>query len=255
MFYVDQFVYSNKMRACHPLEKSVFALATMIICLASTKPLIHLLILGVMLWLLLVRAAIPGRVVLKLMSIPLSFLLIGVITVAVSFGREPLPLLVGFSLGGWQMGVTEAGLLQAGIIFLRSLSAVSCLYFLALTVPMIELIYVFQLFRVPSLLTELMMLIYRFIFVFINTAFSIYTAQSSRWGYSTFRRSINSFGVLFANLWAKAFFKSQALYNSMLSRGYENEIRVLNPAFRFSAGTMLLFLSIDLSLIIIGFLV
>lgn len=255
MFYVDQFVYSNKMRLFHPLEKTVFALATMVICLAAPQPLVHLLVLGIMLGLLYFKAGIPGQVLLKLMSIPLSFLLISVLTVAVTVGTVEENMLASFTISGWQIGVTLAGLKLAGVIFLRSLSTVSCLYFLALTVPMIELIYVFQIFKVPALLTELMMLIYRFIFVFIDTAFSIYTAQSSRWGYSSFKRSINSFGLLFANLWAKAFFKSQALYNSMLSRGYEKEIRVLNPPFSFSTAAILLFAGIDLSLLVIAWII
>jgi len=252
MFYIDQFVYANKMRFYHPGEKVFFALATMAICLAVKNPLIHLMVIGIMIALLMIKAKIPGFVVGKLMLVPMGFLVLGVITIAFSLGVDNSGMLVNLKIGSYYIGVTEAGLRTAVITFLQALSSVTCLYFLALTVPMIDMIYILQLIKVPSILIELMTLIYRFIFVFVETAFNIYTAQSSRWGYCNFKRSIYSFGVLFANLWGKVFLKSQALMNSMLSRGYESEIRVLHLSYQYSGRNILFLGLIDLGLIIMA---
>jgi len=252
MLYIDQFVYSNNMRDVHPGEKFFFAITTMIICLMVKNPLIHLLVLGITLTFLIKKARIPGFVVGKMLLVPMGFLVLGVITIAFSWGPDQGEFLLSINLGSHYLGVTGAGLKTAGFIFLQALSSVSCLYFLALTVPMIDLIYVLKLLKVPSLVIELMMLVYRFIFVFVETAFQIYTAQSSRWGYSSFRRSIYSFGVLFANLWGKVFIKSQALMDSLQSRGYEGEIRVLHPSYKFSGKNMLIFVLVDTGLILVA---
>lgn len=254
MFYVDQFVYANKMRAVHPGEKFAFAMITLAICFIVKKPLIHLIIIGIMLGLLIYKARIPGKVVLKLMLMPLGFLLIGVITIAVVISSHPAGMLASLQIGHFYLGVTEASLLQASSILMRALSSVTCLYFLALTIPMIELIYVLQKLKVPAIFVELMMLMYRFIFVFVETAFNIYTAQSSRWGYCNFKRSIYSFGVLFGNLCQKVFFKTKALYDCLLSRGYESELRVINPQYHFSLVNIALFSLIDLGLVILAFI-
>jgi cobalt/nickel transport system permease protein len=252
MLYIDQFVYTNKMRFFHPGEKLFFSLITMIICLLINNPFMHLTVIGVMIGLLVGKARIPGYVLGKILLVPLVFLLLGVITVALSWNNDGIGMLASVRIGDYFLGTTKEDLMSAGRIFLRALSSVTCLIFLAFTVPMIDMIYVLKLLKVPSLIIEMMLLIYRFIFVFVETAFHIYTAQSSRWGYSGFKRSVYSFGMLFANLWGKVYFKTRFLMESLLSRGYEGEIRVLYATPKFSGKNIFFFVTIDLALIVIA---
>ncbi|MFZ7102649.1 MAG: cobalt ECF transporter T component CbiQ [Peptococcaceae bacterium] len=253
MFYVDEFVYANKLRYDHPLEKTIFAIATMFLGLLSNKPFVNLSIIMIMVALLYLKAAIPGFVLRKLMLIPVSFLFLGVIPILLTFSLNQTEMIMYLKIGSYYLGFTQNGILVAVNTVLRAAGSIACLYFLALTTPMIELIYVLNLFRMPGLIIELMILIYRFIFVFIETAFNIYTAQSSRWGYHNFKQSINSLGILFANLWRKTYLKSQTLFISLISRGYEDEIRVLNPAYTFTKN-IYLYLIVDVVLIFLAFI-
>jgi len=234
MLYVEQFVYSNRLRSSHPLERLALVSITMSICLAAQKPGVHLAVLALMLGLLVVKARIPGYVVAKLMLVPLAFLLVGVVSIALSAGRDYTGMVFAFKITDYYLGVTAPGLNLAGMTMLRSLSCVSCLYFLALTTPLTELIYVLRLLRLPGVIIELMVLVYRFAFLFIECAFRIYTAQSSRWGYCSYKRSIYSLGTLFANIWAKAFIRARRLFTSLLSRGYEEELNFINPVYNLS---------------------
>lgn len=249
MLYIDQFVYANKMRGTHPGDRFAFALATLAITVLVSQPQLHLAVTVVMISLLAGKARVPLPVIAKLFSIPATFLLLGTLTIALQLNINATDMLAGVRLGSHLLGVTETSLTTAAATLLKSLSAVSCLYFLVLTIPMTEIIHLLQRLRMPAVLLDLMMIIYRFIFVLVETAFHIYTAQSSRWGYAGFRRSINSFGLLFANLWAKSFMKSQAIFTSLLSRGYEGELHVIPPAYPWSKQNLLLFAAIDLSLI------
>ena len=255
MLYIDQFVYKNKMRHFHPLEKVVFAFATILLSVITDKMAVHLAIMAVMFSLLVFKAGTPVTVVVKLLLAPAGFLLAGGLSLAVIVNVSADGMLAALTLGNFYLGVTATSLVLATGVLLRSLSAVSALYFLVLTTPMTDLLHVLQLLRVPAMVIELVMLIYRFIFVFIETAFSIYAAQSARLGFIDFRRSITSFGVLFANLWGKAFFKSQAMYNSLLSRGYEGELKVLSPEYKFSLPNTLLFVLLELGLVSLVFVV
>jgi len=250
MFYVDQYVYTNQLRKIHPLEKFLFSIITMIIGLVVNNPGVNILIIIFMLGLLIFRAKIPAFVVFKMMTIPAGFLILGVITIAFNFAANTNEMILFIPIGDYYLGFTVQSLLLALITLLRSLSSISCLFFLALTTPMLDIIYVLQIFRTPAIITELMLLIYRFIFIFMETAFNIYTAQSSRWGYSTFKGSINSFGILFANLWGKSFIKSQELFISLLSRGYEKELKVINQNYSFSLESFVIFVIIDLFILI-----
>jgi cobalt/nickel transport system permease protein len=249
MLYIDQYVYKNKMRTSHPLERFTFAFVTIFLSVAINKPVVHVVVIAVMLGLLLFKAKIPVNVVGKLMLVPTGFLVVGVMAIAITIGFSDTGMLVSLQLGKFFLGVTSNSLVLAGSTLLKSFSAVSALYFLILTTPMTELLYVLQLLRLPPIVIELIMLVYRFIFVFLETAFAIYTAQSARLGFINFKCSIHSFGLLFANLWGKAFLKSQALYNSLLSRGYEEELKVLNPEFKFSWTNMFFFALVELGII------
>ena len=246
MLYIEQFVYSNKLRHTHPLERVIFALVTMIMALIIKDWQVHLLIIFFMVILLVHKAKIKASVILKLMLIPLGFLIIGVLTIAFQISFSDLNYLFYFNIFNLNIGITASSLQTAFKTLTVSLSAVSCLYFMTLTTPMVEIIYVLQKLKVPDSIIELMTLIYRFIFVFINTAFNIYYAQQARYGHSTFKKSLNSFAILFGNLWGKAFFKSKNLLQSLESRGFEGNIKVLNPEYSFSRNNIISFVLLDL---------
>lgn len=246
MLYIEQFVYSNKLRHTHPLERVIFALVTMIMALIIKDWQVHLLIIFFMVILLVHKAKIKASVILKLMLIPLGFLIIGVLTIAFQISSSDLNYLFYFNIFNLNIGITASSLQTAFNTLTVSLSAVSCLYFMTLTTPMVEIIYVLQKLKVPDSIIELMTLIYRFIFVFINTAFNIYYAQQARYGHSTFKKSLNSFAILFGNLWGKAFFKSKNLLQSLESRGFEGNIKVLNPEYSFSRNNIISFVLLDL---------
>ena len=85
-------------------------------------------------------------------------------------------------------------------------------------------------------MVELMLLIYRFIFVLTDCAGSISVSQQSRLGNRNYRTSLHSFGALASCLFIRSIRRSEALFDAMESRCYDGEIRVLpehRPA-RFS---------------------
>lgn len=233
------------------MERVFFALFTMGLALTSKSWQLHLLIISVNLLLLLFKADIPPAPLFKILSLPLAFLLIGVFTIAIQVGNETTNFIFHLSLGKYYLGLTPNSLGLAFHTLTLSLSAFTCLCFLALTTPMVEIIYLLHLFKLPEILIEIMVITYRFIFVFLDTAMKIYYAQESRYGHSSFRTSIKSFGLLFANLWGKAFFKAKALFQSLESRSFTSSIKVLYPKYEFCKETIILLVGIDLFLLII----
>lgn len=234
MLYIEHFVHVNKIRNAHPFEKFAFSILTMYICLGTRKEVICLIAFVLMTGILILRAGIPTHVIAKLFAIPLSFLLIGVFTIALTISYSSAGMVLGTEIAGYFLGFSQDSILLAKKTFVISLSAVSCLYFLALTTPMTDIIYVMQMLKFPPVVIEQMMLMYRFIFIFLDTAVNIYTAQSSRWGYSGYRKSLHSLAVLLANLWGKTYFRGRSLFISLSSRGYLEGLRVLNPSYSWS---------------------
>jgi len=91
-----------------------------------------------------------------------------------------------------------------------------------------EILLVLEKLHCPELLTELMLLIYRYIFILADTASAIRTSQNCRLGYQDYRTSLRSFGELCAVLFVRALKRSNDLYTAMEARGYDGKIRILH---------------------------
>lgn len=85
--------------------------------------------------------------------------------------------------------------------------------------------------RLPKLMVEMMGLIYRFIFVLLETAATMLIAQNSRLGYINLRTGYRSMGSMVSVLFIRAYKRSNELYTSLEARGYDGEIKVLEETY------------------------
>ena len=83
----------------------------------------------------------------------------------------------------------------------------------------------------PKLIVELMGLIYRFIFVLLETADTMITAQNSRLGYSSLSAGFRSLGTLVSTLFIRSYKRSDELYTALEARGYDGDLNVLEETF------------------------
>ena len=252
MFGIDRYAYTNRLRKVHPAEKLALALVAIFACSVSVGRLPSLLVIFLMAGLAVLRAGIPLLFYLRLLGVPGSFLAAGVLTVAVSFSREADLFLWGFKIGDYALGITPAGLHTAVNLFCKSLGAVSCLYFLSLTTPAVEMIAVLKKLRLPPLFIELMSLVYRFVFVLFETAGKIYVAQSSRWGYATAKTAYFSLGQLVSNLFTKSYGQSRMLFTALSARCYTGELNVLPEEYPLSVKNFILIAVVGLVLLAAG---
>ncbi len=251
MFKIDQYAYTSKLRHVHPGEKFAFAMLTMGICLAASSMLVPVLVTGLTAAAIIRGARIPARFYFRLLLLPLGFLVAGLLAVTLTISREPDPAVYGLVIWGITLGVTIPGLYHAGLLFTKSLGAVSCLYFLSLTTPMVEIISVLRRLKVPALLIELMGLVYRFIFVIMETAGSMYISQTSRCGYASLKTSYRSLAQLVSNLFVRSCYRSQALFTALLARGYTGEIRMWEDPRPVSRKNLALIALVDFILLVL----
>ncbi|KUK12704.1 MAG: Cobalt ABC transporter, inner membrane subunit CbiQ [Moorella sp. 60_41] len=238
---IEKYAYGNRWRRVHPAEKVAFALGTLVLVLHTGCPWMSLAVFCLMSGLLVGLGGVSWRFYLRLLLIPFAFLAAAVIALALAITwEESGTVLYGLRVGNLIIGITEYGVAEGAGLLLRALSGVSCLYFLALTTPIAEILQVFRRMGLPPLLAELMALVYRFTFVLWDTASSMYVSQASRLGYSSWCRSLSSLGQLVANLFLKSLQRSQMLNAALLARGFDGEFRVLEPAYRLSKGRIFL---------------
>ena len=115
----------------------------------------------------------------------------------------------------------------ARLVMARALGAVGCLYFLSLSTPVPELLDALRRARVPEVVGDLAVLIYRYIFILFAAFRSMRAAAASRLGYAGPVRSLRTTGRVYGGLLAHSFRRAQACFDAMESRCYDGGIRFL----------------------------
>jgi cobalt/nickel transport system permease protein len=93
--------------------------------------------------------------------------------------------------------------------------------------------------RVPKGFIEVALFAWRYLFVLLDDAQVVYSAQKNRLGYSGFRRGLRSFGTLAGALVIKAFDNSQTITTAMVQRGYDGTMPLLqHKPFRVAEVTL-----------------
>lgn len=226
---IDRYAYNNRIRFVNPAVKAMLAGMTILLILLLDRPLVSLVALlymfGVTIWI----AGIPLRMMGRLLLAEGVFLALTVIGVAisVSLSQPDKSLTWAWQVGPIWFSTSLSGLTQAGTLVLRALAGVSAMNFLALTTPLVDLIDLLRRWQIPDLLLDLMMILYRFIFVLFETFNRIYTAQESRLGYRNRRTTMRSASLLGSQLFIDAFHRSRRLQIALDSRGYDGILKVL----------------------------
>lgn len=226
MIVIDKLCYTSGLRHVDPAEKFGYALTTLLICVVTRSFWTALIVLTVNGILNVKKGGIPFFRYCRLMLVPLAFLLMSTAAVMVNISRVPMDA-YALKIGAFYLTSGRTEIMQGIRLILTAYACVSCLYFLSLNTPMTEILDVCKKLHCPQMLIELMLLMYRFIFILLELASSILTAQNARLGNKDMRTSMYSFGQMISVLFVRALKKSGALYDAMEARCYDGTLSVL----------------------------
>jgi len=186
---------------------------------------INILIIFFMVLLTTKVAAIPLKNYLKILSIPLGFLIISIITIVFSISSLD-EFIFSFKVLNKYVGVNQASLNQGMSLFARSMAAVTSSFFLSLTTPLNQIIKLLKKIRLPNILIELIVLIYRFIFIFLEEAREIRMAQEMKFGYISRKNSYTSIALLIKALFLRVFLRYEDMIISLDCKLYDGEFKI-----------------------------
>lgn len=196
MLIIDKYAYTNSLSEKNPYIKTIFSILFLIISLIIENPVYQIAIITAMSITILSTSKMGISEYLKLLSIPLIFMIMSILAIIISISTEKTDMLTYFTIGSTYIGISKFGLSSALKILARSISCLTCVYFLILTTPFNQLIQVFKKLRIPDNVIEIAMLIYRFIFIFLEEVHEIYKSQEMKMGYMGMKNSYNSLGLL-----------------------------------------------------------
>lgn len=219
---LDDYALMSPLRHINNWLKLAIVFFGLLVGVSSVSPITPFFIAFCMSFATVVLGKTPMGLYFKLLLAPMGFAVVGVLIIAFFSGSGPEML--AFELLGYPFSMRTDGFELALLVLSRSISGMCCLYFLALSTPMIELFAVLKASKLPESFIELSMLIYRYIFVFLEMALSIKYAQTVRLGYSNFKRSINSLGMLTSTLFIRSWEQGDKLFLAMNSRCYDGKM-------------------------------
>lgn len=226
MTSIDKLCYNSRLRYVNSDVKFWYTIITLLLCALSHSLLIACIVLAVN-GILTVRAGgIPFFRYRHYLAVPLVFLFLSTLAIMFTLSKTPLDLFA-IPLGDWYITSSRDTFWYSVQLILTALSCVSCLYFLSFNTPMTDILDTLRRLHCPRIIIELMLLIYRFIFVLMNIALEISTAQDSRLGNKDYRTSLHSFSSMVSVLLVRSLKQANALYDAMESRCYDGTIRVL----------------------------
>lgn len=255
MLSLDKIAYTSKILKNNPNEKIFFSILTMLTTLFLNDIYISIFILCLVYFLIVFVAGIDKKIFFKLMSLPLLFLVISVLTIMITKIDVTKAYIFSFSIFGNDYGFSKEAVKIVIKLVLKSLACISCLYFLVLTTPVIDILYSLEKIKLPKIVTEIVGLVYRYIFILIEASQMIYISQHSRLGYSTMRTSFNSAGKLVSSLFLKALKQADESFIAMEARCYNGEINFITSKYKTSNRNIILTLLLNCLLILLHFFI
>jgi cobalt/nickel transport system permease protein len=222
---LDDYAHSNALRSTDTRLKLVLGLAAILLCVSSMSPVAPLFIAVTMSLITVTVAKIPARFYSKLLLIPISFALLSALVVAFMHGTGDS--LFAVSILGHNLAIRADGANLALLLIARTFGGMCSLFFIALTTPMIEIFSNLRSFKIPESIIELSMMIYRYIFVFLDQAAMIHSAQVMRLGDAGIKNTLNSFAMLSSVLFLRAWEQGERLIVAMDARCYDGRLDLM----------------------------
>lgn len=238
---LEDIAQNNRLIHINPVIKLILGIGCIIISVSSQSFVTPLFIALTLSTAIVIIAGIDLKLYLKLLLIPLGFALLSVLVII--FIRNSGEVILNIQPISWlTLNVTTGSLNEGFLILSRVFGGTCSLYFISLTTPATELFSLGRRCRIPDFLIDLSMLIYRFIFVFIEQAYQIKNAQLMRLGYSRRNEAINSFGMMAGALFINTWESGENLVRAMECRCYDGKFATLNDPDVFSVKAFILVL-------------
>ncbi len=247
---IDSYAYTNNLARTSPTSKILLAASMLLLSVLSPSPIVPVTVFVVSAMLIVAVARIPVRFYFDLLIYPIAFAALSCILIALFFGNGTPLIQVAFPWFKWI--IYDNGITTSFITFFRVVGAVSAMFTLVLTTSMTDVFISLRKIHVPKIFIEISLLIYRYIFVFMEVSAKMSIAQKMRLGSAGWLSRIRSTSFLAANLFIRTLEQGERTFVAMSARGYDGNIRVLEDQPKASKVTIAGILVFDIMLALIA---
>ncbi|MED4970682.1 cobalt ECF transporter T component CbiQ [Parageobacillus toebii] len=203
----DTIAYNNRLRTIRPEQKVIFALLLLMMAITGNWKTQVMMTIWLAIW-IIGYARVSWKVYAKALGVVALFLMMSFPALLVSIDKS------------FHVSIDRSQIFIAMSLLSRSVAAWSCLFFLLVTTPFPEILYVLKRMKVPSIIIELLFFMYRFVFVFEKAAEELYVAMKARNGGNHWRHG----GMLVFQLFQKIWHSYEVLRLALWARGVSDEM-------------------------------
>lgn len=250
---INFYAQSSKLNSINSNIKIFFAIIMLIFCVGANSIIISLEIAVIMLYITVFKGKIKIDYYFSLLTLPFSFIILSSIAILFNISDKPLGY-INISIFNYFICITKKSEYSAMLLITKAVGALSCLYMLSLSTPINEIISVLNKLKIPSVVVELMYLIYRYIFILLNIQNNMAIAAKSRLGNLGLKSKYYTFLSIASNLLILSLKKSSTFFDAMEARCYEGNLCFLEEQKPICKKDILIFSGLSL-IIFISFIV
>ncbi|MDZ7915046.1 MAG: cobalt ECF transporter T component CbiQ [Rhodococcus sp. (in: high G+C Gram-positive bacteria)] len=214
---VDQAAWASKWRERALLDKCVLCLGLLLCALLLPPWPGAVLVTGTTVGIAVSATGTPWLLLARSMRAPLLFIGLGAASVAVTMTASP----------HFSVGVTAESMTRAGEVTGRAIAGTTAVLLLAVTTPVSDIITGLRRMHVPDACIDVAALMYRMVFILLDSLGTIRESQTARLGYTSPRRSMASAGLLGAAVLTRAWDRARRLESGLAGRQFSNSMRTL----------------------------
>ncbi|MCR3955545.1 MAG: cobalt ECF transporter T component CbiQ [Gudongella sp.] len=225
MLPIDRYAYTNRMAGLDPGVKLSICAAAILPPMIVESHFLNGAIILMMLGAITIVGGIPLGFYLRMLLVPIGFLVLGFAGIAFSISMEDA-FFWSVGVGPYHLGLTRESLEKGLLTVSRSSAAISGTFFLVLTTSADSIMRSLWKSPIPKVLLEIAMLTYRSIFIFMEEAAAISHAQEMRHGHDNIRKSYLSWSLLVRELFKRVIARYDSMVIALECRNYNGQFKM-----------------------------
>ena len=167
-FSIDLYAFKSKLKSINPEFKLISALLTLILTIIFNNIFVSGYVLFLMFFISVNLGGMDFKEYISILLTPLSFIILASIGIALGISAEYMGEF-HIKIGYFYIYTSKDQLIETAKLIIKVLACVSVMQGLILSTMPYEIINALRKLHVPKLIIELMNLIYRFIFILIES--------------------------------------------------------------------------------------
>lgn len=238
-YSIDLYAFHSKLKSVNPEFKLISALVSLILTITLNNIYVSIYVFFTMLFVSVVLGGMDVKEYLSMFIAPFSFIVLACIGIALGLSFHESGEF-SIRLGSIYIYTSQFQIIVTMKLVIKVFACVSIMQSLILSTMPYEIINALRNMHLPKLLVELMNLIYRFIFILIESYMNMQNSAISRLGYRNFKTSMMSFGNIASNILIVSLKKANAYYTAMEARCFDGDLNFLQDEKRLYIRNILL---------------